>query len=357
MNKMFRRQSSIIFAGAIILATAACTPADEPTETPDAGTDTDTDTASSEPIVIGYSPSELDPTDFFGMFQVGLEAGMDASGREYEIVSRVPSNPAAHDEQFGFVQDLIALQPDVIVVAPTEFGAQFGTFREVNESGIPLFLTNISRPADETEFEVVQYAAYSHEEGGVASGEWFVENLDADAQIGILRGFPGAVDDQRALVAIEALEAAGFEIVVQEFANYERDLAFRATEGMLAAHPDLDFIYAVSSDMATGAVAAIENFGLEPGVDVGVWGFGGTVEELDGIIKGTQTGTVFRNPVEMGEEMAKAIVLTVDGNVDQVEPDYNATMYPLSSCEDVINLVPAVTWGGEDQAPTLDDCS
>lgn len=357
MNKMFRRQSSMIFAGAIILATAACTPADEPTDTPDAGTDTDTDIASSEPIVIGYAPSELDPTDFFGMFQLGLEAGMNELGREYELVSRVPSNPSAHDEQFGFVQDLITLEPDVIVVAPTEFEAQFGSFREVNAAGIPLFLTNISRPADETDFEVVQYAAYSHEDGAIANGEWFAENLEAGTQVGIIRGIPGAVDDQRSLPVIEAMEAAGIEIVVQEVANYERDLAFRAAEGMLAAHPDLDFIYAVSSDMATGALAAIENFGLEPGVDVGVWGFGGTVEELDGIIKGTQTGTIFRNPVEMGEEMAKAIALTVDGNVDQVQPDYNATMYVLSSCEDVINLVPAVTWGGEDQAPTLDDCS
>lgn len=356
MNKVFKRSLSIIFAGAI-MATAACSaPAAGPTETLDAGTDTDTDAASSQPIVIGYAPSELDPTDFFGMFQLGLEKGMNDLGREYELVARVPSNPSAHDEQFGFIQDLITLKTDVIVVAPTEFQAQFGAFRLVNEAGIPLFLTNISRPADETDFEVVQYAAYSHEEGGIANGEWFAANLEPGTKVGIIRGIPGVVDDQRALPVIEAMEAAGIEIVVQEVANYQRDLAFRATEGMLAAHPDLDFIYAVSSDMATGAIAAIETFGLKPGVDVGVWGFGGTVEELDGVINGRQTGTIFRNPVEMGEAMAKAIVLLMDGRLAEIEPDYNATMYVLDSCEDVIKLVAPITWGGEDKAPKVEDC-
>lgn len=357
MNKVFKRPVSMIFAGAIIFAAAACTtPVADSTDAPDVGTDTDSDTVSSQPIVIGYAPSELDPTDFFGMFQVGLENGMKALGREYELVARVPSNPSAHDEQFGFIQDLITLETDVIVVAPTEFKAQFGAFKLVNESGIPLFLTNISRPADATDFEVVQYAAYSHEEGGIANGAWFAENLDPSSKVGIIRGIPGAVDDQRSLPVIEAMEAAGIEIVVQEVANYERDLAFRATEGMLSAHPDLDFIYAVSSDMASGAVAAIEAYGLKPGVDVGVWGFGGTVEELDAIIKGRQTGTIFRNPVEMGEAMAKAIVLAVDGKLAEIEPDYNATMYVLDTCEDVINLVAPITWGGEDKAPKLEDC-
>lgn len=355
MNRLFRRTSSMIFAGAVILATAACTPAAGPTGTTDAGTETDTDSVSSETIRIGYAPQALSPQDFFGMFELGLRQGLEAAGRDYEIISRVPSNQSAHEEQFTAILDLITLEVDVIVVAPTEYEAQIGAFQAVNEAGIPLFITNLSRPAIETPFEVVQYAAYSHEEGGIANGEWFAANLDPGTQVGIIRGIPGTVDDQRSLPAIEAMEAAGIEIVVQEVANYNREEAFKVAEGMLTAHPDLDFIYAVSSDMAAAAVAAIEARNLVPGVDVGVWGFGGTVEELSAIIDGSQTGTAFRNPVEMGEAMALAITLVMDGRTDEVVTDYNATLYTLSSCEDVIRLVPSVTFG--DEVPTIEDCN
>lgn len=355
MNRVFMRTSSMIFAGAVILATAACTPAAEPVDTTDAGTETDTDIVSSEPIVIGYAPQALSPADFFGMFELGLKQGMEEGDLEYEIISRVPSNQSAHEEQYNAILDLISLEVDIIVVAPTEYEAQIGAFQAVNEAGIPLFITNLSRPADETPFEVVQYAAYSHEEGGINNGEWFAANLDPGTQVGIIRGIPGTVDDQRSLPAIEAMEAAGIEIVVQEVANYNREEAFGVAEGMLTAHPDLEFIYAVSSDMAAATVAAIEGFGLEPGVDVGVWGFGGTVEELNAIIDGSQTGTAFRNPVEMGEAMALAIGLVMDDRIDEVVTDYNAPLYTLSTCEDVINLVPPVTFG--DEVPTIDDCS
>lgn len=353
MNKLLRRQSSMFFAGAIILSTAACaTPADDAASTPAPAPNV----MNSEPILIGYAPSELNPTDFFGMFQVGLEEGLQELGIDYELVARAPTNAKAHNEQFVLIEDLITLEADVIIVAPTEFEAQIGSFRAVNEAGIPLFLTNISRPADETDFEVVQYSAYSHEEGGTAAGKWFAENLEPGTKVGIIRGIPGRVDDQRALPAIAAMEAAGIEIVVQEVADFDRDIAFRVTEGMLSAHPDLDFIYAVNSGMAAGARAAIESNGLVPGVDIGVWGFGGTVEELTAIVEGKQNGTIYRNPVEMGRAMAQAIALVVSGRIAEVEPDFNAPMYTLSSCADVVNQVPAVTFGGEDMAPKLADC-
>lgn len=311
--------------------------------------------ASGDVLQIGYAPSELDEVDFFGQFQLGLEEGLQELGIEYELTARAPEDPTGHSQQFDFVEDLITLGVDLIIIAPTGFEEQVSTYQAVNEAGIPLFITNFSRPDEETDFEVVQYSGYSHQEGGEANAAFLVDALDPETdQVAFLRGIPGDIDDQRTNPVIEAFEAAGFTIVTEEVANFDRDVAFESTQRILGAHPDTTFIYAANSGMAAGAVAALEAMGMTPNDDVGVWGFGGTIEELEAIIDGRQTGTVFRDPTEMGREMATAIQQLQAGDEADIDPDFRATMTVLSSCGDIVESVPEVTFAGN--PPTLDDC-
>jgi ABC-type sugar transport system substrate-binding protein len=320
--------------------------------TEDAG---DASEASGDVVQIGYAPSELDETDFFGQFQLGLEEGLQELGVEYELTARAPDDATGHSQQFDFVEDLITLGVDLIIIAPTEFEAQVSSYQAVNEAGIPLFITNFSRPEEEQDFEVVQYSGYSHLEGGEANAEYLVDALDPETdQIAILRGVPGDVDDQRVNPVVEAFEEAGFTIVAEEVANFDRDIAFEATQRLLGAYPDTTFIYAANSGMAAGALAALESSGLTPNEDVRVWGYGGTVEELEAILDGRQFGTVFRDPTEMGRNMATAIQQLLEGNEDEIDPDFRATMQILDSCEDIVERVPDVTFGGN--PPTMDDC-
>lgn len=366
MSRTFILLSAALLA--LLLTVAACaedSAVEEPEDT-DATDDTDdTDEAEDEDdaddaaaLRIGYAPSELDETDFFGQFQLGLETGLADLGVDYELNARAPSTAEAHNEQFDFVEDLITLDVDVIIIAPTGFEEQIASYEAVNEAGIPLFMTNFSRPApdEEPDVDIVQYSGYSHAEGGEVLGDHFAEALEEGTQVAVLRGVPGEVDDQRALPAIERMEAAGVEVVTQEVGNFERDQAFELTQRIMAAYPDLDMIYAVNSGMAGGAVAGLEAAGFSPGEDVAVWGYGGTVEELELILEGNQTGTVFRDPVEMGMAMAESMLLVAEGRIDEITEDFNATMQLITGCEDIVERVPAIAFGGADNAPTLEDC-
>jgi ribose transport system substrate-binding protein len=303
--------------------------------------------APAEPLIIGYAPSELAEEDFFGQFRVGLIAGLDSLGFEYEIVARAPSNPKAHDEQFNIVQDLIALGVDAIIIAPTGYAEQIASFQAVNAAGIPLFLTNISRPADEPDIDVVQYSAYSHQVGGEVNAEFLSKAFPSGTQVAFLRGIPGAVDDQRSLPVIAAFEAAGYVINTQEVGTFNRDEAVELIQRIMAAHPDTEFVYAANSGMAGGAIAGLEAMGLVPNEDVKVWGYGGTSEELENILAGKQFGTVFRDPVEMGQNMAIALGLLRDGRAGEIVADFNATMQLLTNCADIKAKVPPAAFGGE----------
>jgi ribose transport system substrate-binding protein len=312
--------------------------------------------APAEPFIIGYAPSELAEEDFFGQFRVGLIAGLDSLGIEYEIIARAPSNPKAHDEQFNIVQDLITLGVDAIIIAPTGYDEQIASFQAVNAAGIPLFLTNISRPADEPDIDVVQYSAYSHQEGGEVNAEFLSKAFPSGTEVAFLRGIPGAIDDQRSLPVIAAFEAAGYKINTQEVGNFNRDEAFELIQRIMAAHPGTEFVYAANSGMAGGAIAGLEAMGLVPNTDVKVWGYGGTREELENIQGGRQFGTVFRDPVEMGQNMAIALGLLRDGRASEIVADFNASMQLLTSCADIKAKVPAAAFGGEDNKAAFITC-
>lgn len=347
MNRHTSNGRRIALAAAVALLLAACGGSDSGTSAPAPAAPAPAPAPADGPFVIGYAPSELAEEDFFGQFQVGLIAGLDSLGFEYQIIARAPSNPTAHDEQFNIVQDLITLGVDAIIIAPTGYAEQIASFQAVNAAGIPLFLTNISRPAEEPDIDVVQYSAYSHLEGGEVNAAFLSTAFPSGTPVAFLRGIPGAIDDQRSLPVVAAFEAAGFNIVAQEVANYNRDEAFEQIQRIMAAHPETQFVHAANSGMAGGAIAGLESMGLTPNVDVKVWGYGGTIEELQNIIAGRQFGTVFRNPVEMGEKMAFALGQLRSGQADQIVPDFNATMQLLTSCADVKEKVPAVAFGGE----------
>lgn len=373
--RMTKRWSTVVAGLAVLaLALAACADDDatEGTdEVEDVGDDVEDeeeeevdeddaaadDEASGDVVQIGYAPSELDETDFFGQFQLGLEEGLQDLGIEYDLNARAPDDPTGHSQQFDFVEDLITLGVDLIIIAPTGFEEQVSTYQAVNDADIPLFITNFSRPDEETDFDVLQYSGYSHLEGGEVNAEFLRNELDPETdKIAFLRGIPGAIDDQRTDPVIAALEEDGFEILTEEVADFDRDIAFEATQRILGAHPDVTFIHAANSGMAAGALAALESSGVVPNEEVKVWGYGGTVEELEAILDDRQFGTVFRDPTEMGQNMAIAIQQLLDGQEDQIDPDFRATMTVLSSCEDIVESVPAISFGGEDNAPTMDDC-
>jgi ribose transport system substrate-binding protein len=358
MNRQKRAARRVALAAAVALLVAACggsndaapsggstTPAPAPAPAP-----------AEEPFIIGYAPSELAEEDFFGQFQVGLIAGLDGLGIKYEIIARAPSNPKAHDEQFNIVQDLITLGVDAIIIAPTGYAEQIASFQAVNAAGIPLFLTNISRPADEPDIDVVQYSAYSHQVGGEVNAAYLSTAFPSGTPVAFLRGIPGAIDDQRSLPVIDAFTAAGFNIVTEEVGNFNRDEAFELIQRIMAAHPETKFVYAANSGMAGGAIAGLESMGLVPNEDVKVWGYGGTREELENIIAGRQFGTVFRDPVEMGQNMAVALGLLRDGRAGEIVADFNATMQLLTSCADIKAKVPAVAFGGEAKKAEVVTC-
>jgi len=292
-------------------------------------------------LKIGYTPPTLDKADFMGQFETGLQKGLDESGIKYELFSRSPADHAAHEQQLQIVEDLITIGVDYMVIIPTAYEGQQGAYRKVNDAGIPLIIGNYSDPfPSEWGIDTIRFCGYSHADGGAAVAEYVGDKYPKGTKMAIIYGVPGKVSIERG--AKELHEANGFEIVYEDYADWDRVKAFNAVERLLMAYPEVKVIIACSSAMSIGAVQAVETAGRTGEIDI--YGAGATIEELDAIEAGTLTAAWFRDPIAIGEAAAEAIILHNQGKEDEITLSWNVPIRIVDSVDTIIEYINPVTY-------------
>ena len=108
----------------------------------------------------------------------------------------------------------------------------------------------------------------------------------------------------------EALAVAGLDTSLVEHGDFTEDSGIAATDRLLAAHPDLDAIFAASDNMAAGALRALHAAGRSVPGDVAVVGFDDHV-----IARYTSPPlTTVAQPIkQLGREMAKMLASLIGG--------------------------------------------
>ena len=303
--------------------------------------------ARPDTLRIGYTPPTLDKADFMGQFEEGLIKGLDewtqAAGLEYELFSRSPADHAAHQQQLQIVEDFLTLGVDYIVLIPTSYEGQLGAYRMINEEGIPLVIGNYSDPFPrDWGVSAMRFAGYSHYDAGVAMAEYVAEKYPSGTSMAIIYGEAGKVSEERG--AKEYHLANGFNVVYEDYADWDRVKAYDATERLLTAYPDVEVIIACSSAMAVGAVQAVDAAGLTGQIDV--YGAGATIEELDLIVDGRLAAAWFRDPIQIGEAAAEAIQLHHEGREGEITEAWNVPIGIIDSYDAIVEQVNPITYTG-----------
>jgi ribose transport system substrate-binding protein len=73
----------------------------------------------------------------------------------------------------------------------------------------------------------------------------------------VFRGIPTVIDEERVTNFEKALEGTGVKVIDKQYANWNRDDAFRVMQDYLAKHPKIDAVWASDDDMALGVMEAI----------------------------------------------------------------------------------------------------
>jgi ribose transport system substrate-binding protein len=239
---------------------------------------------------------------------------------DVELILLEGTNDSA--AQVSQVEQLIAEDPDVLVILPHEGGPLTPIAIEAMNAGIPV--VNVDR-----EFE--SKTAYRTWIGGdnygigVSAGNYFAEELDCEGKVVEIQGLAGiSVTEQRTAGfadTIEELCGDGIEVVAQQPADFVPDKGLTVMETILQQQADIDAVYTHDDDMAMGVVSAIQNAGRED--EMFLTGAGGSNDAMDLIAEGElYRATFLYNPSMSASAVRVArLIARGEGFEELVEPE------------------------------------
>lgn len=171
------------------------------------------------------------------------------------IVTDANNNVA---KQIADMEDLIAKKVDLIVITapPT---ALIPAVEKAVDAGIPV--VSFDSVVDSPKVTVKNIADQT--EIGEELAKFIVQELKGKGKVAMLTGIAGTTPGQmRYEGALNVFKKSpGIKIVGQVWTNSAYDQAKRAAENFLAAHPDLDAIYADGGPSGYGAMQAVVEAG------------------------------------------------------------------------------------------------
>jgi ribose transport system substrate-binding protein len=207
----------------------------------------------------------------------------------YKVVSLDAQNRA--DLQFNQLEDIIALEPDAIIMNAVDFDAIVPGIEKAREAGIKV--VNYDRQIRTTKFELTSVAG-TVEIGRTAARETIrlLEERHGAIEGTVLQilGDPGdnyTLDIQQGFEEVMAAEAADVEIITKAAMQWEATNAGRIFDDQMLVNPEIDLVFAHAAHLTVPIVAIMEAKGMEPG-EVMMMASNGAPVGLDNIRAGWQ---------------------------------------------------------------------
>lgn len=204
------------------------------------------------------------------------------------------------ENQIKAIRSFIAQGVDVIAFSPVVETGFEQVLEEAKKAGIPVVLSDRAVEVSDDSLYISFIGADFLEEGRRAA-RWMLGALEGDIQVAELQGTPGSAP------AID--RASGFreitdgedrvEIIWSQSGNFTRTEGKKAFQAFLKSPEakDIDVLYAHNDDMAIGAIQAIKEAGLNPGVDIKIVSIDGVREAFRAMVDGELNCTVECNPL------------------------------------------------------------
>lgn len=203
--------------------------------------------------------------------------------------------------QAQLIDTAIASKAVAIILDPAGADESIGAVQKATDAGIPVFLVN----AEINTSGIAKSQIVSNNAQGAAIGaEEFAKAMGQKGEYVELFGNP---TDNNAGVRSEGYKSVlsqypDMKNVGKETANWDRAQGKDKMESLLQAHPKIKGVIAGNDEMALGAIAALEAAGR---TDVVVGGFDGNGDAAAAVSKGTMAYTVLQ-PIVTLAQMAVA---------------------------------------------------
>lgn len=249
---------------------------------------------------------------------------IDAWAAEHpEVTIYVTDGQLNAQKQIADIEDLMAKEVDILLVAAHQSATLVGVLREVKGAGIPII------PFDRVLTDAsVQIGSVINDEftGGQMCGELVIQAIGS-GDIAVLEGPAGNTGAiLRNNGFLDAIKGTGINIVSSQVANFQRVQAVDVFENILQANPQIKAVFAHNDEMALGVVQVLEAAGR---TDILVIGYDGQKDAMEAVIAGKMYGTV-RKVIEFPKALDMALEYLKTGKI----VDQNVFLAPLKITKD-----------------------
>ncbi|GGY18362.1 ribose ABC transporter substrate-binding protein RbsB [Paludibacterium paludis] len=292
-----KRFMSPLLASLVALSLAACSK-----QGPDsAPADASAPAAASGGITVGLAVSTLN-NPFFVSLRDGAAEAAKKEGVTLITVD-AQDDPA---KQQASVEDLIQKKVNVILINPTDSSAVANVVKEATGKGIKV----ISLDRSVNGAEVSAHIASDNVAGGKMAGEFLLEKLGGKGRIVELEGIAGSsAARERGEGFHKVVDGkADVKLVAKQPADFDRAKGLSVMENIIQGNKDIQGVFAHNDEMALGALKAIQAAGLK---NVVVVGFDATQDAVAAVKSGSLAATVQQQPQLIGRygvETAKKLV-------------------------------------------------
>ena len=280
-------------------------------------------------LIVGYAQLGAE-SEWRTANTASVKEAADALGVEL----RFSDAQQKQENQIQAIRSLIAQKVDVIGVPPVVETGWDEVFREAKDAGIPIIL--VDRRADVPEDLYVTLMGSDFLEEGRKAGRIMADLTQGKANIVELVGTVGSAPaNDRYKGFREVLkDYPDMKIINSASGDFTVAQGKEVMEAFLRAHGQaITALYAHNDDMAVGAIRAIEEYGLKPGVDIKIVSVDAVHGAFEAMIAGKLNATVECNPL-LGPQFFEMALKVVNGEqVPKWVPSKEGIYYPDNAKE------------------------
>ena len=204
------------------------------------------------------------------------------------------------ENQIKAIRSFIAQKVDVIAFAPVVTTGWDTVLKEAKAAKIPVVLTDRSIETNDPSLYVTMIGSDFTEEGRKAA-RWLLDNVKGDTvNIVELQGTVGsapAIERKKGFEEAIAGKSA-YKVIRSQTGDFTRAKGKEVMEAFLKAEgKKIHVLYAHNDDMAIGAIQAIEEAGMKPGVDIKVISVDAVKGAFEAMMAGKMNVSVECNPL------------------------------------------------------------
>ena len=256
-----------------------------------------------------------------GFAQIGAESewrtadtvSIKEAADELGIELKFSDAQQKQENQITAIRSFIAMRVDVIGVSPVVETGWETVFKEAKDAGIPIVL--VDRRAGVSEDLYATYLGSDFTEEGRNSARVLAKIVQGKANIVELVGtIDSAPANDRYKGFREILENyPEMKIIDSQSGDFTRAKGKEVMGEFLRRHgKDVTAVYAHNDDMALGAIQAIEEYGLVPGVDIKIVSVDAVRGAFEAMIAGKLNATIECNPL-LGPQFYELALKVING--------------------------------------------